>query len=189
VGFGERVGCHVFAYDYVGYSTSQLEGDAPSEAGCVRAIQAAWDYLTQDLGLEPGDIVLYGRSIGSGPTCALASSLPCRAAVAGVVLQSPVYSGASVLLGCGSKRAWLSKPFDIFRNYELLPLVARPVAIMHGQQDEVVPWENGQRLLASCQRPFKPLWFDGSGHNDLPRASVERFVQGFLAELARPPKV
>ena len=97
--FGERVGCHVFAYDYVGYSTSQLEGDAPSEQGCVRAITAAWAYLTQDLGVAPGDIVLYGRSIGSGPTCALASLPQCRDSIAGVVLQCPILSGGAVLLG------------------------------------------------------------------------------------------
>jgi len=66
VGFGERCDASVFAYDYVGYSTSQLEGDAPSEDGCLRAINAAWEYLTKDFGLAPADIVLYGRSIGSG---------------------------------------------------------------------------------------------------------------------------
>ena len=89
----------MFAYDYVGYSTSQLEGDAPSEAGCLRAITAAWEYLTRDLGVSPGDIVLYGRSIGSGPTCDLASRPGCRDAIAGVVLQCPILSGGSVLLG------------------------------------------------------------------------------------------
>ena len=57
---------NVFAYDYVGYSTSAFEGFAPSEQGCVNAIAAAWDYLTDDLGVSPASIVLYGRSIGSG---------------------------------------------------------------------------------------------------------------------------
>jgi len=141
--FGAAIGAHVFAYDYVGYSTSQLEGDAPSEAGCLRAITAAWEYLIRDLGVSPGDIVLYGRSIGSGPTCDLASRLGCRDAIAGVILQSPIYSWASVVLGCGWKRTWLAKPFDIFRNYEKLPLVSRPVAILHGTWDEIVPAENG----------------------------------------------
>lgn len=118
-----RLGASVFAYDYVGYSTSRLEGAAPSEvaasslflglgvaaavvtseslcfsvlhlassqnpppfpplspppprhaqSGCLRAVKAAWDYLTEDLAIAPGAIVLYGRSIGSGPTVDLAS--------------------------------------------------------------------------------------------------------------------
>ena len=58
--------CDVFAYDYVGYSTSGLEGRAPSEQGCNLAIRAAWDYLTRDRGIDPGDIILFGKSIGSG---------------------------------------------------------------------------------------------------------------------------
>ena len=32
----------VFAYEYVGYSLSAMKGDSPSEAGCFRAIEAAW---------------------------------------------------------------------------------------------------------------------------------------------------
>ena len=56
---------------------------------------------------------------------------------------------------CAVRYAW---PFDIFRNYEKLPLVSRPVAVMHGTEDEVVPVENGRRLSASCQRPFDPFW-------------------------------
>jgi abhydrolase domain-containing protein 17 len=57
---------NMFAYDYVGYSTSRLEGSAPSESGCIRSITAAWDFLTQDMSIAPQNIILYGRSIGSG---------------------------------------------------------------------------------------------------------------------------
>jgi hypothetical protein len=56
----------VFAYDYVGYSTSAFEGFAPSEHGCCCAAAAAWAHLTDDLGVSPAAVVLYGRSIGSG---------------------------------------------------------------------------------------------------------------------------
>ena len=49
----------MFAYDYVGYSTSGLEGHAPSEAGCYRAITAAYAHLTRTLGIHPSSIVVY----------------------------------------------------------------------------------------------------------------------------------
>eukprot|EP00854_Cymbomonas_tetramitiformis_P013605 gene13605-16086_t len=88
---------NVLAYEYVGYSLSGLEGHSPSEGGCYRSIEAAWRYLTADLSIAPDDIVLFGRSIGTGPTVGLASGI--GKACAGVVLQSPLASGARVLLG------------------------------------------------------------------------------------------
>ena len=96
--------CNVLSYDFVGYSTSRLEGYAPSEQGCYRAINAAYGYLTRDLGVAPENVILYGRSIGSGPTVHLASSRQCRDTIGGVVLECGILSAIKVcmqLCGCG----------------------------------------------------------------------------------------
>ena len=37
----QEVQADVFAYEYVGYGSSALNGDKPSEAGCYRAVEAA----------------------------------------------------------------------------------------------------------------------------------------------------
>ena len=54
----------------------------------------------------------FGRSIGSGPAVDLAARRPC----AGVVLLSPIASGAYAVFGGGTASAFY--PFDLFRNYE-----------------------------------------------------------------------
>ena len=185
----EFTGCDVFTYEYVGYSTSKLEGHTASEVGCIRSIDAAWRYLVgPPLSLPPERIIIFGRSIGSGPSVSLAS----RAAVAGcdhsplhaagVLLQSPIASGARALLG--KTASIVGYPLDVFRNYMLVHHITAPVAIMHGTQDEVVPCDrNGRALYALLQQPFTPMWVEGRGHNDMPDELVLKYAQSFALAL------
>ncbi|OLP85355.1 Alpha/beta hydrolase domain-containing protein 17A [Symbiodinium microadriaticum] len=169
----EYTGADVFSYEYVGYSLSRLDGDTPSEAGCIRSIDAAWRYLVDEQKIHPRRIVIFGRSIGSGPSVDLASRAEVEGTefspldAAGVILQSPLESGAYVVLG--GTAATLGYYLDIFRNYEKIGNIKakatsllnglcnefcgrRPkwrheqteVAIMHGTDDEVVPFSNGE---------------------------------------------
>lgn len=56
-------------------------------------IDAAYKWL-RDKGVEPADIVLYGQSVGSGPTAYLAAK---EHGLAGVILHSPMASGEALL--------------------------------------------------------------------------------------------
>ena len=64
---------NVLAYEYAGYGKSSA-ADC-SEANCYADIDAAYAHLTQDRRIDPANIVLYGRSLGSGPSCYLAEKL------------------------------------------------------------------------------------------------------------------
>lgn len=48
---------------------------APSEQKCYDDIQSVFEYLTQVKNVPPKNILLYGKSVGSGPTCWLAQKL------------------------------------------------------------------------------------------------------------------
>lgn len=168
--------CNVLAYDYPGYSLNQLEGGTPSENGCYAAINSAFSYLVDELKVSRDSIVLYGRSIGSGPTCDLAHRERCG----GVVLQSPIASGARVL---ANNVGVLVYPFDIFTNYTKVPRIACQVAVMHGSADEVVPCLHGQELHTKLRLPYRPLWIDGRGHNDMPNDVCFDYTAEFLRHL------
>lgn len=61
---------NIMAYDYTGYGKSQ---GTPNEDSCYSDIEAAYNYLLHTRKLLPEQIVLYGRSLGSGPSCYLAA--------------------------------------------------------------------------------------------------------------------
>ena len=85
---------NIMAYDYTGYGKSN---GAPSEENCYADIESAYQYLLDVRGLQPEQIVLYGRSLGSGPSCYLASKTGKEGqSVGGVILQSPLLSAYRV---------------------------------------------------------------------------------------------
>lgn len=60
-------------------------------------VTAAYEYLTKTLNLHPSTIVLYGRSLGSGPSCYIAEKATRDGnPVGGVILQVRKGEGGSV---------------------------------------------------------------------------------------------
>ncbi len=78
--------CNVLAYDYSGYGRS---GGTPSVTTSLSDIRLCYDWLLEQ-GIPPSKIVLFGQSVGSGPTVDLAAKMPN---LAGVVLHTPLLSG------------------------------------------------------------------------------------------------
>ena len=62
---------------------------SPSEQQCYDNIQSAFEYLTRVKGVPPKNILMYGKSVGSGPTCWLAQKL-CGEGSHSVDVVSPV---------------------------------------------------------------------------------------------------
>lgn len=153
---------NILAYDYTGYGKSQ---GTPSEESCYADIEAAYKYLLQVRNFLPEQIVLYGRSLGSGPTCYLAAKTArVGRSVAGVILQSPLLSAYRVAFNFR-----FNVIGDRFPNVEYAPHIRCPVFIVHGTQDEVVPFWHGEELFLLIQQPWraKPFWVEGSGHNNI----------------------
>lgn len=83
--FSQEVRVNVLAYDYEGYGKSE---GIPSEQACYENIDAAYAFLTQTMHIPSEQIVLYGRSLGSGPSCYLAERLHKEQVIlGGLILQ------------------------------------------------------------------------------------------------------
>jgi fermentation-respiration switch protein FrsA (DUF1100 family) len=168
-----HAGFNVLAYDYQGYGTSQGK---PSEKGAYDDEIAAYDYLTTNLKTPPDRIIIFGRSVGSGPALHLAARRPA----AGVILQSPFVSAFRVVT-----RIPLL-PFDKFPNSREIRRVHDPILIIHGEQDSVVAIWHGKRLyeLAADPKRFFPV--PRADHNDLDMvagSSYVRAIQSFADSL------
>ncbi|CAK9058505.1 unnamed protein product [Durusdinium trenchii] len=100
---------NIFAYDYTGYGMST---GTPSEEALYADIEAAFKYLRDIVGIPWSEIVLYGRSIGSGPSIHLAT----RTAVRAMVLQRQVKCPVYIVHGTSDEIISYSHAEDLIRN-------------------------------------------------------------------------
>ncbi len=163
-----ELGFGVLGYDYRGYGLSQRGRTTATRA--TADAEAVYAYATGPLGIAPERLLLLGRSVGSGPTLALAARHPA----AGVVLESAFTSAFRVVT-----RVRLL-PFDRFPNIELIRQVRCPVLVIHGTRDEVVPFAHGQALYAAAPEPKQSLWVEGAGHNDLEAMAGRSYGEALL---------
>ena len=85
--------CNVVTYDYAGYGES---GGVPMEHNTYRDIDMVYNHVVENVVRDKNEnnIVIYGQSVGSGPSCYICSKKPD---VGGLILHSPFMSGMRVL--------------------------------------------------------------------------------------------
>jgi uncharacterized protein len=147
-------GFSVFAYDYQGYGSSSGK---PSENNTYQDIQAAYDYLRENLNIPDNRIILFGRSIGTGPTLELAR----RVKVAGVILESAMLTAFRVVT------YWPLFPIDKYRNNAKIVEISTPILFIHGTKDKVIPFWQGKSLYELAKNPKYFYAVEGAGHNDV----------------------
>ncbi|XP_050880043.1 uncharacterized protein LOC127083751 isoform X2 [Lathyrus oleraceus] len=172
---------HLFSlsdrYDYSGYGQSSGK---PSETNTYADIEAVYKYLEENYGAKQEDIILYGQSVGSGPTLDIAARLPQLRAV---ILHSPILSGLRVMYPV-KKTYW----FDIYKNIDKIPLVKCPVLVIHGTADEVVDCSHGKRLWELCQQKYEPLWLKDGNHCNLELyPEYLRHLRRFISTVEKSP--
>lgn len=146
----------------------------PSEEHCYSDIEAAYDYLRNVLRIPSRNIVLYGRSLGSGPSCHLAVKTghtspdeetgPNEGPVGGLILHAPFLSVYRVVIDTGC-----TLPGDKFPNVDLLSMVKSPTILVHGTNDQIVPFHHSERLYETIPEEFRarPIYIEGMSHNNV----------------------
>ena len=177
-----NTGLGAFIIDYRGYG--QSEGK-PSEKGLYMDAEAALDHMTSDLGLDPGEeIILFGRSLGVG----VAVEMATRHRVRSVVLESGFTSvrEMSKSSGMGVLSILLLPLIDA--RYDSLSKIGSalsPVMVMHGDRDDIVPFEMAEKLYAAAPEPKRFYPIPGASHNDTYVAGGEAYfgaLREFISE-------
>jgi len=153
-----EAGLSVFIFDYAGYGRS--EGRA-TEAGTYDDALAAWQHLTEEIGLEEREIIVYGRSLGGAVAIELATRVDVRAMILESCFTSMPEMGARVY-------PWLPVRFLTRIHYDSIsriPSLNMPKLFVHSLEDEVVPYGMGRRLYNRAPRPKKFVKLRG-GHNE-----------------------
>ena len=149
----------IFIFDYreFGLSTGQI-----SKAGTYLDAKGAWHYLLMERKVQPTDILLFGRSLGT----ALAVDLACNEPCLGAVLEAAFTSSQDMLKRYfgGAIPPELSQ--SAYDNIGKIDLIQAPLLFIHGEYDEAIPVEMAQRLYRTARGPKRFYLVSGSGHND-----------------------
>lgn len=157
-------GLSVLIIDYRGYG---LSVGSPSEKGLYLDAEAAFKYLTSEVGLDPvEDIVLFGRSLGVG----VAAEMATRHAVRGVILESG-FTSVTGMAGA-TRPSWMAAALLplLDARYDTLSkmsLIKSPVLVVHGEQDEIVPFSMARELYDAAGEPRRFHAVRGAGHNNV----------------------
>lgn len=163
-------GFSVFAYDYSGYGTSE---GTPSARGVCEDADAALAYLVEQEKIPLDRIIIHGRSVGGGPALYLAAEND----VAGLIVESSFVTAFRVVTGIPLV------PFDKFRNISRIGRVNCPVLVIHGREDEVIPFWHGEALYREARAPKRYCWLDGASHNQVP-AEARQICWAAIASFA-----
>lgn len=169
-------GFSIFAYDYHGYGTSE---GTPSEKNTYLDIEAAYQYLTESLKVPSNRIILFGRSLGSGPSLELALHHP----VAGVILESAMITAFRVITYIPLI------PIDKYSNIKKITRITAPILIIHGEKDSIIPFWHGKKLYEVANEPKMFYGVLKANHNDVIEEAnlkywtvISEFTQGILDE-------
>ncbi len=151
----------VFLFDYRGYGKST---GSPSEPGLYADALASYEYLIRERGVVPERLVLFGRSLGA----AVAGEVATQRAAAGLILESAFPSMQAM-----ADEHYLGLPASWFVNAEYplsqkLAKVRIPTCVIHGENDQIVPFGLGQQVYESARQPKTWYLVPGAGHNDVP---------------------
>ena len=165
--------CNIVSYDYEGYglTVSRDPFNKPTERGCIRATETVYNYLVDDLKVLPSDIILYGTSIGTGPIVKLGATLAEQGIVVrGILLQTPYSSifgvvSESIESSCYYTGRVIEDP-NMFKSGEEIGKIKSRIAIIHGPNDEVIPYANAERLHLAAKNS-KLVTIPTATHNNI----------------------
>lgn len=157
----------VLIFDYRGYGMSK---GTPSENGLYIDTEAAYDYLVNEKKVSPRKILIYGESLGG----AVAVDLAGKKELGGIIIEGGFTSVSDM-----AKRILPFIPIFIyktrFNSVEKIKNIRAPKLIFHSLDDEIVPFELGEKLFHAAAEPKEFVKIRG-GHNDALFISEKVFI-------------
>ena len=151
-------GYEVWMVDYPGYG--KTTGTFTEENVYKQAREV---YKLSNTKFGAGNIIVYGKSLGSGIAAWLASRKPCKR----LILETPYYSIPDLF----SHYAPIY-PVELLSKFkfptgEYLKDVKAPVTIFHGTDDWIIPYRHSAKLKKVLKPGDEFITIDKGSHNNL----------------------
>jgi fermentation-respiration switch protein FrsA (DUF1100 family) len=173
----------VFVFDYRGYGRSRGK---PHERGCIADGMAAHRWLAERESVDPGDIVVVGRSLGGAVGVAIAAEQGARALVLENTFSKMTDAAAHLY-------PWLPVRLVMSNRYNSVRRIKDydgPLFQCHGTADDIVPMQLGSRLFDACPSRMKHFYeVPYGGHNDNPPPAYYAALANFLEHVDQHRRV
>ena len=171
------MGLDVFTIDYHGYGAS---GGKPSESALNGDALTAYFYLVDKHNVKPEQLFVFGEDLGA----AVAINLVAQVAPAGLITEG---ANASVLQKV--EKDWPLIPWQYllrnqFDSISKIGEVHVPVLMFHSGDDELIPFEDSQRLQLLAHEPKELVEIHGSHRDAFVKSfdtyydKIDQFVHG-----------
>ncbi len=170
-----RLGINLFVADYRGYGQS---GGMPSFSNTVADAHVIFKYYRDTLKASgyTGSLFVMGRSLGSLSAVELAVSYPKD--LKGLIIESGFASAGKLLMYLGTLFSFPRLEDFEKANLEKLKSITIPILIIHGEWDELIPFEQAEVLYQNIgSKDKKLLRIPQAGHNDLMLVGMEQYFQ------------
>ncbi len=150
----------------------------PTEKGLYEDARSAVEWL-QSKGVEESNIIIYGESLGTG----VATEIAQNKNFAGVILESPFTS----MIDAGkNKYPYLPVKFllkDKYESNKKIKNIKRPILIMHGKVDNIVPFEMGKKMYELANQPKYSYFSEYDDHMMEYNEKLLNVVNSFINSL------
>ena len=129
-------------------------------------------------------IVVMGRSLGSAPAIELVATRGSE--LSGLIVESGFAQVVPLLQLIGVPAAQLGITEDHGpRSEAKMAQVSLPTLVMHAENDEILPFEEGERLFDACGDPDKTFFpVAHAGHNDIQYVAGDAYFEA-IAQLMK----
>lgn len=153
-------GYDVLMIDYRGFGKSTGKR---TEDNINADSQHIYNKMRSQFGYKEEDIVIYGRSLGSGFACKLASNNKPKY----LILDAPYYSFSHL-----TSRFLPFMPISMILRFSIrtdiwIRYVRCPIYIIHGTEDWLIPFRSSVKLQQLVPLTARLLPIYGGGHNNL----------------------
>eukprot|EP01066_Platyproteum_vivax_P010278 Platyproteum_vivax@DN4582_c0_g1_i1.p1 len=174
---------HVVSPEYPGYGV--YEG-LPSAKGINETAQTTLNWIINEQNVDLRQIIILGRSIGSGPASELAlyAQNQYKNSVGALVLHSPYKSISAVANDFAFGIGAMVVPNFWDNEKILLQLSNTPMLIVHGRMDEVIRFYHGEELFKIAPtRRKEHFWMESASHNMYSLNDLLEAIGDFLDSL------
>jgi fermentation-respiration switch protein FrsA (DUF1100 family) len=142
-------------------------------------MERVYSFVQKEWNLPESRIVLFGQSIGSGPSVWMASQAPN---LGGLILQSGYTSIRDLV---AQEVGWFVKwvVWNRWNSKKIIKDVQCPILLMHGEKDDLIHPNHSRELANLTAKPCTLVMFKDTCHNYFDPSLVLKELDSYLRNI------